>query len=91
MLCRRCTCLWVAQDLLLAALFSRLLSGQWCLFPWLAMSVFLSALVSVVSHWLFAAGRVLWTVECRLASVFLSYPVYHLCDIILLSRGAVFD
>jgi hypothetical protein len=52
---------------------------------------FLSALVSVVSHWLFAAGRVLWTVECRLAPVFLSYPVYHLCDIILLSRGAVFD
>jgi hypothetical protein len=76
---------------LLAALCSRLLSGQWCFVLWLAMPLFLSILVSVVSRMLFASGSVLWTLEGRLGPVFLSYPVHHMCDIICLSMGAVFD
>lgn len=55
------------------------------------MPLFLSILVSVVSRMLFASGSVLWTLEGRLGPVFLSYPVHHMCDIICLSMGAVFD
>jgi hypothetical protein len=90
MLCRRCACLRVAHDLLLAALCSRLLPGQWCWFLWLALSVSLSILFSVVRRWLFAYESMLWTVEDWLVPVLLSYPVYLMCDIYL-SRGAVFD
>jgi hypothetical protein len=86
MLCRRCTCLWVAQDLLLAASCSRLLPGQRCLFLWLALSMSLSFLVSIVRRWFFASGSVLWMVEARLAPVLLFYPVFLMCDIYL-SRG----
>ena len=90
MLCRRCTCLWVAQDLLLAASCSRLLPGQRWLFLWLALSVPLFILFSVVRRWLFASESMLWTVEGWLVSVLLSYHVCLMCDIYL-SRGAVFD
>jgi hypothetical protein len=90
MLCCRCACLWVAQDLLLPAWCSRLLPGQWCWFLWLALSVPLFILFSVVRRGLFASESMLWTVEGWLVPVLLSYPVCLMCDIYL-SRGAVFD
>jgi hypothetical protein len=90
MLCRWCTCLWVAQVLLLAASYARLLPGQRCLFLWLVISVSLSFLVSVVRRWSFASGSELRMEEARLAPVLLSYPVFLMCDNYLI-RGAVFD
>ena len=90
MLCRWCTCLWVAQVLLLAVSCARLLPGQRCLFLWLVFSVSLSVLVSVVRRWSFASGSKLRMVEAWLAPVLLSYPVFPMCDNYLIS-GAVLD
>jgi hypothetical protein len=76
-----CTSLWVAQLLLMAALCSRLLAGQWCLFHWLSMPMFLSVLVLVVR-------RVL-TLEGWLELV--SFSLSPMCGTTCLSRGAVID
>jgi hypothetical protein len=84
-----CTSLWVTQLLLMAALCSKLLAGQWCLFHWLSILVFLSVLVLVVRRVLSLSGNLLWTLEGWLELV--SSSLSPMCGTICLSRGAVID
>jgi hypothetical protein len=83
MLSRMCNSLWVTQLLLMTALGSRLWDCQQCFFFWLALSVFLSVIISGVGCMLFPTSNVL------LSLVVWSGPV--LCGSTWACRGTTFD
>jgi hypothetical protein len=89
MLSHMCNSLWVAQLLLMTALGSRLWAWQRCFFIWLALSMFRSIIILVVSCMLSPAGSMLLTLVDWSSPV--SSSVFLLCGSTWLSRGTTFD